>query len=65
MNRESLLAQFDQLIPLAGHWAEAFEARIMREGVPLLETEMADAWALGARAGACPPALSDQRADAR
>ncbi len=43
MNRESLLAQFDQLIPLAGHWAEAFEARIMREGVPLLETEMADA----------------------
>ena len=49
MNRETLLAQFDRLIPLAAHWAEALELRILREGVPLSETEMADARALGVR----------------
>lgn len=49
MNRETLLAQFDRLIPLAAAWVAALEARILREGVPLLETEMADARALGVR----------------
>jgi len=49
MNGEILLAQFDNLLPLAAHWARAFEARILREGVPLLREELADAQALGVR----------------
>ena len=47
MNRETLLAQFDKLLPLVARWAESLEARIWREGVPLSEDEMADAKALG------------------
>jgi hypothetical protein len=49
MNREVLLAQFEKLIPLTARWAEALEARILREGVPLSEKELADATALGVR----------------
>jgi len=49
MNREILLAQFDRLLPVAARWAEALEARILREGVPLLREELADAKALGVR----------------
>ena len=49
MSREILLAQFDCLLPLAARWAEALEGRILREGVPLLPEELADAKALGVR----------------
>ena len=49
MNRETLLAQFDRLLPLAARWAESLERRIRREGVPLLEEESADAERLGVR----------------
>ncbi len=47
MNREIIVAQFDRLLPLAARWAEALESRILREGVPLLPEELADAKALG------------------
>ena len=49
MNRQLVLAQFERLIPLAARWAEALEARVLREGVPLSEEETADARALGVR----------------
>lgn len=49
MSREILLAQFEKVIPLAARWAEALEARILHEGVPLSEGERADARALGVR----------------
>ena len=37
-------------LPLATKWAAAVEKRILREGVPLSEEEMADARAIGVRA---------------
>jgi hypothetical protein len=49
MNRQTLLAQFEKLIPLAARWAEALEARILRDGVRLSEEELSDATALGVR----------------
>ena len=50
MNRQSLLAQIDKLLPLAAKWAAAVEKRILREGVPLSEQGLADARArLGVR----------------
>lgn len=49
MNREILLAQFEKVIPLAARWAEALEARILHEGGPLSEGELADPRALGVR----------------
>ncbi len=49
MNRKDLLAQFERLIPLAARWAEKLERRILREGVPLTDEELADAIALGVR----------------
>jgi hypothetical protein len=49
MNRETLLDQFDRLLPLAARWAERLEDRILREGQPLLEQEIADAKILGVR----------------
>lgn len=50
MNRGIIIAQLPKLIPLATHWAEALERRILREGVPLSGEETADARALGVRA---------------
>lgn len=47
MNREIIVAQFDRLLPLAARWAEALESRILREGIPLVREELADAKALG------------------
>jgi hypothetical protein len=47
MNRETLIAQFERLLPLASTWVAAVEARILREGVPLSEAGLADAAALG------------------
>ncbi len=49
MNRQFVLAQFERLIPLTARWAEALEARILREGVPLSPEETEDARALGVR----------------
>jgi len=47
MNREVLIAQFEKLLPLAAKWAAAVEARILREGVPLSEQELANAKTMG------------------
>ena len=47
MNRETVVGQFERLLPLASKWAAAVEARILREGVPLSEEGLADAAALG------------------
>ena len=49
MNRQSLLSQFEKLLPLAAKWAAAVEKRILREGVPLSEQGLLDARALGVR----------------
>ena len=50
MNRSDLLAHFEMLLPLATNWAAAVEKRILREGVPLSEQEMADAKSIGVHA---------------
>lgn len=50
MNRRSLISQFEKLLPLAAKWVAAVEARILREGVPLSEHELADAKTIGVRA---------------
>ena len=47
MNRETLLAQFEKLIPLAAGWAAEQERLILRDGVPLNEEETADAEEIG------------------
>lgn len=47
MNRKALLEQLPRLIPLAARWAEALERRILREGIPLNDEELADARQLG------------------
>lgn len=47
MDRQFLIAHFEMLLPLAAKWAAAVEQRILREGVPLSEPEMADARAIG------------------
>ena len=49
MDRQSVLARFDTLLPLAVQWATEQEQRILREGVPLSEREIADAKAVGVR----------------
>src|SRR5450432_1913884 len=49
MDRQSLVAQFEKLLPMAAKWAAAVEQRILREGVPLSEQEIADARAIGVR----------------
>jgi hypothetical protein len=47
MNQESLLAQFEMLLPLAAAWAGEEEQQILRDGVPLSEKEIGDARAIG------------------
>jgi len=42
MDRQSLLAEFETLLPLAAEWAEEEEQRVLHEGVPLSEEEMTD-----------------------
>ena len=49
MNRESVIAQFDSLLPLAVQWAIEQEQRILQNGVPLLPHEIEDAKAIGLR----------------
>jgi hypothetical protein len=47
MNRESLIAQFPTLLPLAVDWAKREERRIRETGVSLTSQELADAKASG------------------
>jgi hypothetical protein len=49
MNSESLLAQFDALLPLAAAWATEQEREILRDGVSLSAGEIADACAIGVK----------------
>jgi hypothetical protein len=49
MNSESLLAQFDALLPLAAAWATEQERAILRDGVSLSAEEIADACAIGVK----------------
>ena len=47
MDHESLLTQFETLLPLAGAWAAEQEQEILRDGVSLSAEELADARAIG------------------
>jgi hypothetical protein len=47
MDRRSLVAQFENLLPLAVKWATQQEERILRDGAPLSEQEICDARAVG------------------
>lgn len=49
MDRQSLVAQFETLLPLAAEWAAEQEQRILRNGVPLSENEIIDARIAGVR----------------
>jgi len=49
MDRQSVLAQFAMLLPLAAEWAAKQEEWILRDGVPLSEDEIVDAKAAGVR----------------
>lgn len=49
MDRQATLDQLEQLLPLAAQWATEQERRVLCEGVPLSEVEMADAKAIGVR----------------
>jgi hypothetical protein len=49
VNQESLLAQFEELLPLAVAWADEEQQKILSNGVPLLKREMADALAIGVK----------------
>jgi len=46
MNQESLLSQFEILLPLAAAWATEQERKILRDGVSLSADEIADARAI-------------------
>jgi hypothetical protein len=48
-DRQTLLAQFETLLPLAVEWATAEEERALREGVPLSAQELIDAATIGVR----------------
>jgi len=47
MNQDSLLAQFETLLPLAVAWATEQEREILRDGASLSAEEIADAHAVG------------------
>jgi hypothetical protein len=49
MDRQATLDQLEQLLALAAQWAAEQERRVLCEGVPLSEVEMADAKAIGVR----------------
>ena len=49
MDRQVTLDQLENLLPLAAQWAADQERRVLCEGVPLSENEMADAKASGVR----------------
>jgi hypothetical protein len=47
MDRQTTIDQLEELLPLAAEWAEEQQERVLREGVPLSEEELADAKAIG------------------
>jgi hypothetical protein len=47
LDRQFVLAQFENLLPLAAAWARKQEKRMLRVGVPLSDREMADAKTIG------------------
>ena len=47
MNQESVLSQFDRLLPLAATWAAEQEQKIVADGAPLSEKEITDARVIG------------------
>ena len=49
MNQESVLSQFEMLLPLAAAWASEQQQRIVCDGVPLSEREVDDARSVGVR----------------
>ena len=49
MNQDSLLAQFEALLPLAPAWTTEQEQEILRDGVSLSAGEIADACAIGVK----------------
>src|SRR5262249_44488832 len=49
MNQESVLSQFEMLLPLAAAWATEREQEILRDGVSLSAEEIADARAIGVK----------------
>jgi hypothetical protein len=49
VNPYSTILQLDTVVPLAAEWAAEEESRILRDGVPLSETEIAAATAIGIR----------------
>jgi hypothetical protein len=49
MNQESILSQFEMLLPLAAGWATEQEQEILRAGVPLSAEEIADARTIGVK----------------
>lgn len=48
-DRQTTIDQLEQLLPLAAQWAADQERRVLCEGVPLSEVELADARAIGVR----------------
>jgi hypothetical protein len=49
MDRQTAFEQLEELLPLAADWAMEQQQRVLCEGVPLSEKEMADAKAIGVR----------------
>jgi hypothetical protein len=49
VNRQLVLSHFEKLLPLAAEWTAEQERRILREGVALSESEIADARTVGVR----------------
>jgi hypothetical protein len=49
MDRQTTLDQLEQILSLAAQWASDQERRVLCEGVPLSEVELADARAIGVR----------------
>ena len=49
MDRQATLEQLEELLPLAAQWAMTQQQRVLCEGIPLSETELADAKAIGVR----------------
>jgi hypothetical protein len=49
MDRQATLDQLEELLPLAAEWAMTQQQRVLLEGVPLSEDELADATAIGVR----------------
>ena len=47
MTQESVLSQFEMVLPLAATWATEQEQKISRDGVPLSEKETGNARAIG------------------